>query len=58
MAQMTEKDEASWGEIISDIVSYIVMIPFIPIALGLVWFFGWVIGKGREITEGQEEESQ
>jgi hypothetical protein len=54
MAQITEKKEASWGEIISDIVAFAIMIPFIPIAFGLIWFFGWVIGKGREGSEDLE----
>ena len=51
MVQIAEKNEASWGEIISDIVSYAIIIPFIPIAFGLIWFFGWVIGKGREVSK-------
>lgn len=51
MAQVNNKRESSWGEIVYDIISYIIMIPFIPIVLGLIWLFGWVIGKGKEVSE-------
>ncbi len=34
-----------------DIIRIVLIIPFIPIVLGIALFFGWVIGKAREIPE-------
>jgi hypothetical protein len=51
MAQVENKKEPSWKEIISDILGYIIMLPFIPIALGLILFFGWVLGAKDKSKE-------
>ena len=39
-----------------ELLRFVIIIPFVPLAIGLVFFFGWCIGKASEIPEDLDEQ--
>ena len=40
------------------IIEFVIMIPFMPIAIGLALYFGWVLSVHSKIPEDLEEQVQ
>ena len=57
MAQINKSSETpSWGETITDVIWYIMLLPFIPIVIGIAFFFGWIIKWKNTIPEDLDEQ--
>lgn len=43
---------------LKEVFRMIIIIPFIPIALGITFFFGWVLSIGNKIPEDLDEQGK
>ncbi len=44
------------GEITKEVIRYLLLLPFIPLALGIVLFFSWAMSKASKIPEDLDEQ--
>ena len=42
--------------IAAGLLRFVIIIPLAPIAIGMVFFFGWCLGKASEIPEDLDEQ--
>ncbi len=44
------------GEITKEVIRYLILLPLIPLALGMVLFFSWAMSKASKIPEDLDEQ--
>ena len=42
--------------IAAELLRFVIIIPFVPLAIGIVFFFAWCIGMASDIPEDLDEQ--
>ncbi len=44
------------GEITKEVLRYLLLLPFMPLAIGMIFFFAWVMSIASKIPEDLDEQ--